>query len=219
MDSTYRLPIPGSSNWIERPHFVKLFDYIKRFVYFALHSPAPSQQSPGTKMNKEERIDSLYRTLIGNQIVDGGLPPAEWSSMFNILINSPSFAPDDFVSGPPTDRPHIPTDGNSVPGITRVAPAPEGESTTVQLTENQQAQAYVQPLIETIWHSLDRRKVFITKEGHLGLASEEAEKGDLISVFLGCGFPVALRNGRSNRWDWKGRRNISRMEGMRSSGR
>jgi hypothetical protein len=53
--------------------------------------------------------------------------------------------------------------------------------------------------------------MFISKEGHLGLAGEEAEKGDLISAFLGCSFLVVLRNSRLNRWYWKSKRNISRI--------
>ncbi len=190
VDPTYRSPGPGSSNWIKKPHLIKLLKDIKRYLYYALRSSSANQQSLGTEIGKEERIASLYRTLIGNRTLKGTLPPPEWESMFKVLIYGPSFVPDDFMAEPPANEPSIQADHLS--------------------TQDQRAQAYVQPLIETIWHNLNKRKVFITREGHLGLADEEVKNGDLVSVFLGCRFPVVLRNGKLNRWSWSRKWNVTR---------
>jgi len=206
IDPTYRQSPQGSSDWIGEPHLIKLLNDIKRYLYFALKSSAPSHISPGTQMSKEERIASLLRTLIGNRTQQGTLPPAEWNTMFNVIINGPSFVPDDSMAHAPTHESQIPDDHVSTSSDTGSDPL--NTSVTPQLTANQRAQAYVQPLIECIWHSLHRRKVFITREGHLGLADVEAENGDLISVFLGCGFPVVLRSGWLSRWGWKNGRGV-----------
>ncbi|KAF4631624.1 hypothetical protein G7Y89_g6506 [Cudoniella acicularis] len=211
VDPTHCLSPPGSSDWIEKPHLIKLLHKIKRYHFFALHSSAPSQQKPGSKVNRDERVASLYRTLIGNRSLQGNHPPQEWGSMFNVLINGPSFVPHDFVARSHDQSIDAPSSNDSDAAASTSGHTPDSGLTVAQVTENERAQEYVQPLIESIWHSLHKRKMFISKEGHLGLASEEAEKGDLISAFLGCSFLVVLRNRKLSRWDWKGRRDISRI--------
>lgn len=37
------------------------------------------------------------------------------------------------------------------------------------------------------------RRLFVTKNGYIGLAPSPAQEGDLICVLLGCGVPVILR--------------------------
>ena len=41
--------------------------------------------------------------------------------------------------------------------------------------------------------TMNRRRMFISMKGAVGLAPWDAEKGDIICVLLGCRFPVVLR--------------------------
>ena len=41
--------------------------------------------------------------------------------------------------------------------------------------------------------TMNRRRMFISKEKAVGLAPWDAEQGDIICVLLGCRFPVVLR--------------------------
>jgi hypothetical protein len=234
--TTHPTPPPESSSWIKKLHLINPLNDIKRNLYFALRSSAPSQQNPSTQMSKEERITSLYRTLIGNRTIQGAIPPPEWETMFHVLINGPSLVPSAFIWGAPAPQQSIPSSEVFMHGALDQGPAEdvtaeaqpftlnqqldaftdsqsqielEDFADTQQLTPNPRAQAYVQPLIKSIWHSLYKRKVSITKEGHLGLADEEASSGNLVSVFLGCGFPAVLTmSGRWKRSKWNSWRNV-----------
>jgi hypothetical protein len=138
-------------------------------------------------------------------------PPEEWSIMFNVLINGPSFVPHDFLARSHDRSNNAPCSNDSDAAASTIGHTPDSPLIAAQATDNERAQKYVQPLIESISHSQHKRKLFISKEGLLGLADEEAEKGDLICAFLGCSFLLALPNRKFNRWDWKGKRNISRI--------
>lgn len=148
VDPTYPQSPRGSSDWIEKPHLVMLLNDIKRYFYFTLKSSAPSQRIPGTQMNQEERIASLFRTLIGNRTLEGTLPRQEWSNMFNVIINGHSFVPDDFIAHAPIHESPIPVVHVSTPDDIELEPI--NTSTTPQLTANQRAQEYVQAQIESI---------------------------------------------------------------------
>jgi len=161
-DPTYRQPLRSSSDWIEKPHLVILLNDIKRYPYLTLKCSAPIQRTPGTQMNKEERIASLFRILIGNRILQGTLPSQEWNSMFNVIINGPSFVPDDFIAQALARKPPAPAVHVSTPDNIELEPI--NTSIIPQLTADQRAQEYVQPLIESIWHSLHKRKIFSSRK-------------------------------------------------------
>ena len=195
-DPSYRTPINDSSDWIGEPHLVRFIKDIKHFLDLALRSSAPDNEMPGCRMSADERINSLYRTLLGNRTLQGTPPPPEWRNMFDVLIYGPSFVPAEFVVNTARSSSSFILDHlSTVPGFNALAmnstPPPQAS-----FKGDYRAYMYIEPLAETLWHNLSNRKLFITKEGHLGL-TEKGRKGDLVSVLLGCSFPVLLQTNGS----------------------
>lgn len=53
--------------------------------------------------------------------------------------------------------------------------------------------AYLMPLLTMLRVKFQGRVLFITTQGYMGLCSAGVEKGDLVSILLGCDIPVLLR--------------------------
>ena len=179
-----------SSEWIEDPNLIQFLESLKNYVYLSLKTSGPSSEIPGTRMNKDERISSLYRTLIGNRTLDGNMPPPEWRIMFDVLLYGPSRVPDDFHNLVQDTQPILRSAMTKEMNNTHLPSSSDVENIS---TADRRAQMYVQPLIEAISRNLSRAKLFITKGGRLGIA-KGVEKGDKIVVLLGCSFLVLLRS-------------------------
>lgn len=52
--------------------------------------------------------------------------------------------------------------------------------------------------LERLWRFSRTRRLIITREGRLGLAPHEAQRGDVVCVFLGCDVPILVRPGSGN---------------------
>lgn len=52
---------------------------------------------------------------------------------------------------------------------------------------------YLRPLLTMLRLKLSGRELFITTQGYMGLCSAGVEKGDLVSILLGCDMPILLR--------------------------
>ena len=61
------------------------------------------------------------------------------------------------------------------------------------LSFSQRRAAYLRPLLTMLQLKLAGRELFITTQGYMGLCSAGVEKGDLVSVLLGCDMPILLR--------------------------
>ena len=61
------------------------------------------------------------------------------------------------------------------------------------LSFSERRAAYVRPLLTMMAATLQGRVLFTTNQGYIGLCSGIVEKGDLVSVLLGCDMPIVLR--------------------------
>lgn len=165
----------GSSNWLQDYLLIYLADYIKQTLHLAMKTSTASTTREGQPTTRVEKIDSFWRTLIGNQTAEGAIPPADWADRFNVILNEPAFLPQDNA---------VLNDSSSL------------------ASEIKRARSYVQPFFEALDRSLENRKLFITSRGMLGVATTAARKGDMICVFLGCSFPVVLRGPRKSDSDF-----------------
>lgn len=65
------------------------------------------------------------------------------------------------------------------------------------LSFSERRAAYLRPLL-TMLCKLQGRVLFITTQGYMGLCSAGVEKGDLVSILLGCDMPILLRKRDEN---------------------
>ncbi|OAL30276.1 hypothetical protein AYO20_08754 [Fonsecaea nubica] len=182
-DASFRPPPRESSDWLGERHLIELSVKIQQFLDFALRSSTSSPEVPARNVTREERVSSLYRTLVGNRTLDGTLLPPEWRRMFDVLVYGPAHMPEGFdvdfqerhadqsITGP-AEPPAALTRGGASAGEVR-------------------SRAYVQPLLEAIRHTLSTAKPFITRKGLLGLTNR-GRRGDTVAVLLGCSFLCVL---------------------------
>lgn len=71
------------------------------------------------------------------------------------------------------------------------------------LSPGERLRFWIEDVIQAIAFRSQRRRLFITKKGYLGLGPRDAELGDSVFILLGCKVPVVLRN-KGEQWDFVG---------------
>jgi hypothetical protein len=143
------------------------------YHYFVLDGELSSHdQSAEGKLQREKKMETLWRTLVLNRSIDGTIAPDSWSSLFRVILEGPSLVPEDF------------------------------EAPQVGLSADSRAIAYVQPFLQaTRQLRAGRRSLFETEGGKLGIASDRAMVGDYVCVVLGCNVPMIMRECKMQKGD------------------
>ena len=97
-DPTFtRYPVE-SSDWLKEEHAIAVVKEIKHGLAFIMKTSviALSTHSTPSKHN-DKRIEAYWRALVGNRTASGAMPPDEWKTVFQVILNGPSLVPDNFM--------------------------------------------------------------------------------------------------------------------------
>ncbi|RDW60748.1 hypothetical protein BP6252_12131 [Coleophoma cylindrospora] len=179
-----------ATEWLPYQHFSgisrdgedrDLVDQIRvLYHYFVLNGQADIRpQSPEEERERARKTDILWRTLVFNRTFDGDLAPESWSADFSVLIH-----------GPTTLLPLTTTTSQLQSTSTR-------EPSLLADTDNQYVEAVakatqlIQPFLQAVRNlTICKRFVFLTENGHIGVANNSAKVGDSICIILGCSMPM-----------------------------
>jgi hypothetical protein len=123
--------------------------------------------SPFNVADREIVAEHFCRTLVYNRTAEGEEAPADWASVFAVIINGPEHIPPDFVSS-------------------------THEGTPLDLIER--ATAHVTPFLKAFARlGNSGHKLAITSSAGFCMTSDRAVAGEFICIILGCNVPMVIR--------------------------